>query len=47
MQHKGTACAVPWLGEERTFSVLVMGDMREELMKEKIQERKRAELKLF
>lgn len=29
------------------FSVVVMGDMREELMKGKIQERRRAELKLF
>lgn len=44
MKLRGTAHAVLWLGEERTFSVVVMG---EELMKGKIQERRRAELKLF
>lgn len=45
------ACAVLWVTpkEEKRdiFSVVVMGDMREELMKGKIQERRRAELKLF
>lgn len=30
-----------------TFSVVVMDDMRQELMKGKIQERRRAELKRF
>lgn len=43
MKLKGTACAVLWLGQERTFAVVVMGDLREKRMKVPGEEESRTE----